>query len=63
MEAKICRRGQIIGVKKEKLEEYLQLHRNIPDDIQAMLLEAGYQKLEIFVEQLPQWRLLPVPVQ
>lgn len=53
MEAKICRRGQIIGVKKEKLEEYLQLHRNIPDDIQAMLLEAGYQKLEIFVERLP----------
>ena len=42
MEQPICRRGQIIGVKKEKLEEYLRLHRNIPEDIHAMLLEAGY---------------------
>ncbi|MCI8524970.1 MAG: L-rhamnose mutarotase [Oscillospiraceae bacterium] len=53
MEVKIQRRGQIIGVKKEKLAEYLDLHRNIPADIQAMLLEAGFQKLEIYVQELP----------
>lgn len=53
MEQSICRRGQIIGVKKEKLDEYLRLHKNIPEDIHAMLLEAGFQKLEIFVQELP----------
>lgn len=47
------RRGQMIGVKKERLREYLELHRNIPYDIRAMLLEAGYQRLEIFVQELP----------
>ena len=53
MDVTIRRRGQIIGVKKEKLEEYLDLHRNIPEDIQTMLLEAGFLKLEIFVQELP----------
>lgn len=53
MEEKIIRRGQIIGVKKEKLGEYLRLHREIPEDIHAMLLEAGFRKLEIFLQELP----------
>ncbi len=50
---KIVRRGQIIGVKKEKLQEYLNLHANIPEDIHQMLLDAGFQRLEIFVQELP----------
>ena len=29
-----------VNYPDSSLEEYLQLHRNIPDDIQAMLLEA-----------------------
>ena len=45
--------GQIIGVKKDRLKEYLYLHRNIPTDIRQMLLEAGFRKLEIFVQELP----------
>jgi L-rhamnose mutarotase len=53
MEEKIYRRGQIIGVKKEKLAEYLRLHREIPHDIYMMLWEAGFRKLEIFVQELP----------
>lgn len=53
MSETIVRRGQIIGVKKEKLAEYLELHRSIPADIHEMLREAGFQKLEIFVQELP----------
>ncbi len=53
MEEKIIKRGQIIGVKREKLEEYLYLHSHIPADIHEMLLKAGFRKLEIFVQELP----------
>jgi len=53
MEEKLYRRGQIIGVRREKLEEYLRLHREIPADIRNMLYEAGFRKLEIFVQTLP----------
>ena len=53
MEEKIVKHGQIIGVKKERLKEYLYLHQNIPADIHQMLLDAGFRKLEIFVQELP----------
>lgn len=53
MEEKLIKNGQIIGVKKERLKEYLYLHQNIPADIHQMLLAAGFRKLEIYVQELP----------
>ena len=50
--AKITKTGCIIGVKPGKLEEYVRLHSEQPDEIRALMKKHGFLKCEIYVKEI-----------
>ena len=35
------------------LDRYIELHKNQPDEIRALMVANGFKKCEIFVQQMP----------
>ena len=44
--------GLIIAVKPGKLERYIELHDNQPDEIRTLMMQCGFRKCEIFVKEI-----------
>jgi len=51
--AKVKRYGKVIGVKKEKLEEYKRLHANVWPEVNAMIRACNMRNFTIFLRKLP----------
>ncbi|WOO42706.1 L-rhamnose mutarotase [Rubellicoccus peritrichatus] len=47
------RYGCVIGVKEEKLEEYLELHRNVWPAVEDKMHECNIRNFTIFLRRLP----------
>ena len=46
------RHGMVIGVRKEKLEQYKQLHAAVWPDVLKLIKECNIQNYSIFLRQL-----------
>jgi L-rhamnose mutarotase len=51
--AKRERYGNVIGVREEKLEEYLELHRNVWPGVESMIKQCNMENFSIFLRKLP----------
>lgn len=47
------RYGSVIGVRKERLEEYLELHRNVWPAVEDKMYECNIRNFTIFLRHLP----------
>lgn len=47
------RYGSVIGVKKERLDEYLMLHENVWPEVEDKMFECNIRNFTIFKRQLP----------
>ena len=47
------RYGMVIGLRAEKKEEYLALHRSVWPEVDAMIGECNIRNFIIFMKQLP----------
>ena len=45
--------GKVIGVREEKLEEYLELHRNVWPEVESMIKQCNMENFNIFIRKLP----------
>jgi L-rhamnose mutarotase len=45
--------GQILGVKKDKMEKYKEYHRNVWPEVLHMIAECNIQNYSIFLRKLP----------
>ena len=50
--SKITKTGCIIGIKPGKLDEYIRLHREQPEEIRALMKKHGFLKCEIYVKEI-----------
>ena len=47
------RYGWVIGVKEEKLDEYIKLHANVWPEVLNMITECNITNYSIYLRQLP----------
>ena len=51
--SKPLRFGKVIGVKADKLEEYLEHHRHVTLEVEATIKQCNFRNFSIFVRRLP----------
>ena len=47
------RYGMVVGLKDDKIEEYLRLHRAVPDPVEATMRRANFRNTTIYIHRLP----------
>jgi L-rhamnose mutarotase len=47
------RYGKVIGIREEKLDDYLDLHSNVWPEVESMIKQCNMENFNIFVRKLP----------
>ena len=45
--------GKVIGVREEKLGEYMELHRNVWPEVESMIQQCNMENFSIWLRKLP----------